>query len=298
MPRLGLIILDEEHEWTYKQTEPAPRYHAREVALKLARADRVGGGPGQRHARRGELLPRQPRRLPVCWSCRTGCRTRSLPGPAEAPAAPRTGRQGTCRLGVGMPPVEVVDLRAELQAGNRCIFSRSLHEAMTVALAAGQQVILFLNRRGTSTFIMCRDCGHVLTCKQCEVPFSYHEVEDDLVCHRCGRRALVPDICPQCWSKRIKFLGIGTQKVEDEVRRAFPEGPGAALGPRRDRRQGAPTRQILETLRQPPGRRAGGHPDDRQGAGPAAGDPGGRGLRRRDACTCPTSAAPSAPSSC
>ena len=126
-------------------------------------------------------------------------------------------------MGVGvLPPVEVVDLRVELKAGNRGIFSRSLHQAMTLALSMGQQVILFLNRRGTATFIMCRDCGHVIKCRSCDTPFSYHEVEDDLVCHRCSRRSLVPTICPQCWSKRIKFLGIGTQKVEEEVRVAFP----------------------------------------------------------------------------
>ena len=121
-----------------------------------------------------------------------------------------------------LPPVELVDLRAELRAGNRSIFSRSLHDAMTVALAANQQIILFLNRRGTATFIMCRDCGHVLRCRKCDAPLGYHQAEDDLVCHQCNRRYLVPQVCPQCWSKRIKFFGIGTQKVEEEMHTLFP----------------------------------------------------------------------------
>ncbi len=217
VPRLGLIVLDEEHEWTYKQTEPAPRYHARETALELARltgavvllGSATPDVESYYRASRGDYhLLELPHRVPHPIFA-TGH------APTESPAL-------TGDLPAGMPPVEVVDLRAELQAGNRSIFSRSLTEAMTTALAAGQQVILFLNRRGSSTFILCRDCGHVLTCKQCDVPYSYHEVEDDLVCHRCGRRALVPRICPQCWSKRIRFLGTGTQKVEDEVRRVFP----------------------------------------------------------------------------
>jgi primosomal protein N' (replication factor Y) len=218
LPRLGLVILDEEHEWTYKQADPAPRYHARQTALKLAELTGamvvLGSATPEietyHRASRGEYhLLELPRRVasPIFLG---------LENPTAA-----VGDSGEPGVGV-LPPVEVVDLRAELKAGNRGIFSRSLHQTMTVALAMGQQVILFLNRRGTATFIMCRDCGHVLKCRHCDTPFSYHEAEDDLVCHRCGRRALAPTICPQCWSKRIKFLGIGTQRVEEEVRVAFP----------------------------------------------------------------------------
>ena len=218
LPRLGLIIMDEEHEWTYKQTEPAPRYHARQVALRLAEltgamvilGSATPDVESYYRASRGEYhLLELPERVtrPIFLEQEV---TPERRGPSDVVSAT-------------LPPVEVVDLREELHAGNRSIFSRSLHRAMTVALAAGQQVILFLNRRGTATFIMCRDCGHVVKCRACDVPFSYHEAEDDLVCHRCGRRALVPTVCPQCWSKRIKFLGIGTQKVAEEVRRAFPQ---------------------------------------------------------------------------
>ncbi|MDP3046392.1 MAG: DEAD/DEAH box helicase, partial [Chloroflexota bacterium] len=215
LPRLGLVILDEEHEWTYKQTDPAPRYHARQVALKLAEMTGamvvLGSATPEvetyHRASRGEYrLLELPHRVASPVFLGQGLGHEGPPG----------GDGGAPGVGV-LPPVEVVDLRAELKAGNRGIFSRSLHQAMTLALAMGQQVILFLNRRGTATFIMCRDCGHVIKCRSCDTPFSYHEVEGDLVCHRCGKRALVPTICPQCWSKRIKFLGIGTQKVEEEV---------------------------------------------------------------------------------
>ena len=220
LPRLGLVILDEEHEWTYKQGDPAPRYHARQVALKLAEMAGamvvLGSATPEvetyHRASRGEYrLLELPHRVASPVFLGQGLGHEGPPG----------GDGGVPGVGV-LPPVEVVDLRAELKAGNRGIFSRSLHQAMTLALAMGQQVILFLNRRGTATFIMCRDCGHVIKCRSCDTPFSYHEVEDDLVCHRCGKRALVPTICPQCWSKRIKFLGIGTQKVEEEVHVAFP----------------------------------------------------------------------------
>ena len=220
LPRLGLLVLDEEHEWTYKQTDQAPRYHARDVALKLAgltgalvilgsATPDVGS---YYRAERGEftLLELPERAL----------------SPQSSVLSPQT-QVGSSDLGLrttdyGLPPVEVVDLRAELRAGNRSIFSRALHQAMTVALAAHEQVILFLNRRGTATFIMCRDCGFVVKCQRCDAPLAYHEAEDDLVCHHCNWRTLVPDICPACWSRRIKFFGIGTQKVEEEVRKAFP----------------------------------------------------------------------------
>jgi primosomal protein N' (replication factor Y) len=208
LPRLGLIVLDEEHEWTYKQTDQAPRYHARDVALKLAELT-------------GALVILGSATPDVGSFYRTERGEFNL---LELPERIQTGGVGGKEpwIGAPLPPVEIVDLRAELRAGNRSIFSRALHAAMTVALAAHEQVILFLNRRGTATFIMCRDCGFVLKCQRCDAPLAYHEAEDDLVCHHCNWRTLVPDICPACWSRRIKFFGIGTQKVEEEVRKAFP----------------------------------------------------------------------------
>jgi primosomal protein N' (replication factor Y) len=199
-PDLGLIVIDEEHEWTYKQHEQSPRYHAREVAIKLAELTGAVVILGSAtpdvetfyHAQREDY-----RRL-------------QLPG------------RVTPRDGSAMPQVEVVDLREELKAGNRGLFSRSLYQAMTQAVANGEQVILFLNRRGAATFIQCRSCGFVLRCRRCEVPLTYHLTENTLVCHQCNYRMPVPESCPRCTRRRMKFLGIGTQKLEQETGYSFP----------------------------------------------------------------------------
>ncbi len=200
-PDLGLIVMDEEHEWTYKQEEQQPRYHARDVAIKLAELTNsvviLGSATpdvtSYYRAQRGEFrLLRLPERI-----------SSGEPTP--------------------LPRVEIVDLRQELKEGNRSIFSRSLSKAIADVLHAREQVILFLNRRGTATFVQCRDCGFVLRCRRCDVSLTYHAAEDDLVCHHCNYRAKTPSICPNCQSRRIKFLGIGTQKVEEEIAKAFPK---------------------------------------------------------------------------
>jgi primosomal protein N' (replication factor Y) len=121
-----------------------------------------------------------------------------------------------------LPQVEVVDLRSELKAGNRSIFSRSLARGIREALDAREQVILFLNRRGTASFVQCRDCGHVPQCRLCAVALTYHEPEQALICHYCHRRAAPPAVCPECGGGRIRQLGLGTERVEEEARRAFP----------------------------------------------------------------------------
>ena len=200
-PNLGLIVIDEEQEWTYKQHDKSPRYHTRDVAIKLAELTGAVVILGSAtpdvetfyHAQRGDYrLLQLPRRV-------------------------------TPRDGSAMPQVEVVDLREELKAGNRSLFSRSLSQAMSKAVANGEQVILFLNRRGAATFIQCRSCGFVLRCKRCEVPLTYHLAEDILACHQCNYRMPVPQICPRCLRRRIKFLGIGTQKLEQEAGHSFPQ---------------------------------------------------------------------------
>ena len=199
-PDLGLIVMDEEHEWTYKQHEQAPRYHARDVAVKLAAlTDSVlilgSATPditSYYHGQQGRFkLLQLPQRI----------------SSGEVSALPR---------------VDIVDLRLELKEGNRSIFSRALSAAVADSLAAREQVILFLNRRGAATFVQCRDCGLVLRCRRCDVSLTYHAPEDDLICHHCNYRTKVPHVCPDCLSKRIKFLGIGTQKVEEEVAKSFP----------------------------------------------------------------------------
>jgi primosomal protein N' (replication factor Y) len=207
-PDLGLIVMDEEHEWTYKQQEPAPRYHTRAVAEKLAAltgAVLVLGSAtpdleSYHRARSGRyrLLTLPERVQPVGEGADRSCIVRPL------------------------PEVEVVDLRRELREGNRGIFSRSLGRAVAEALAAGEQVILFLNRRGAASFVQCRDCGHVPACSACAVSLTYHASEERLICHHCHRGRPLPERCPQCQSPRIRFLGIGTEKVEEEAGRAFP----------------------------------------------------------------------------
>ena len=200
-PALGLIVIDEEHEWTYKQSDKSPRYHARDIALKLAELAGVTVVLGTAtpdvetfyQAQRGDHhLLQLPERIT----------------PKESSPLPR---------------VEMVDLREELKAGNRSMFSRSLSRAIVNAVAGGEQVMLFLNRRGSATFIQCRDCGFVLACRRCELPLTYHLAEDALLCHQCNYRMPVPRICPQCQSRRIKFLGLGTQKLEQEASNAFPQ---------------------------------------------------------------------------
>jgi len=195
-PDLGLIVIDEEHEWTYKQQEQSPRYHARDVAIRLAELTGAVVILGSA----------TPDTTSYYRSQRGDYRLLELPE----------------RIATGEKRVAVVDLREELKAGNRSIFSRSLVEGIKQALAAREQVILFLNRRGSATFVQCRDCGHVLRCKRCDVSLTYHSAREDLVCHQCNYRLAMPRVCPRCGSKRIKFLGTGTQKVEEELGRAFP----------------------------------------------------------------------------
>ena len=126
-----------------------------------------------------------------------------------------------------LPPVQIVDMRAELQEGNRSIFSRALQTELTRILEHGQQGILFLNRRGTATYIFCRDCGYSLKCPRCDIPLTYHvqsrQRANTLICHRCGYARNMPAKCPGCGSARIKQFGTGTERVEAEVQALFPE---------------------------------------------------------------------------
>jgi primosomal protein N' (replication factor Y) len=203
-PDLGLIVLDEEHEWTYKQSDASPRYHARDVALRLAElcgaAVVLGSATpdvGSRYlAERGEhRLLELPSRV----------RTGPGGGPVPAPLA----------------RAEVVDMRDELKAGVRGIFSRALQGALRETLDRGEQAILFLNRRGAGGAVQCRDCGHALRCHRCETALTYHAEGDRLVCHRCGRASRAVPRCPVCRSPRIRHLGLGTQRVVQEVDRLF-----------------------------------------------------------------------------
>ncbi|MFH1651520.1 MAG: primosomal protein N' [Chloroflexota bacterium] len=198
-PDLGLIVIDEEHEWTYKQHDTSPRYHARTAALKLAELNGVSVILGSAtpdvesyyHAQRGDYqLLEMPERV-----------------------TPTTA----------MPQVEIVDMREELKAGNRSLFSRALREEIGQTAARQEQAILFLNRRGGATFIQCRHCGFVLHCRRCDNTLTFHPVEDVLTCHQCNYHTAVPSACPRCHGQPLKFLGFGTQRLEQETQEAFPE---------------------------------------------------------------------------
>jgi len=220
---LGLIVVDEEHEPAYK-AERTPRYHARDVALQLGRltgATVVLGSATPdvvtyRRAERGEIqLITLPRRV---LAHRDEWPTRDRAATSIATSS-KTREWRTLPL----PRVQVVNLAEELKAGNRSIFSRALQQAVRQTLDAGQQVILFLNRRGTATFVLCRDCGYVARCARCRTPLTYHEGQTLLICHHCNRRQISPAQCPQCHSTRIRYFGIGTERVEAAVRETFPQ---------------------------------------------------------------------------
>ncbi len=200
-PDLGLIILDEEHEWTYKQADKSPCYNTREVALKRAELS-------------GAVL--------LLGSATPDVESyyRSQNGTYQLLELIERITTGTASP---LPPVQIVDLKDELKAGNISLFSRSLHSAMEAALTSHEQIILFLNRRGGATFVECRSCGYVIRCKRCEVPLSYHFTEESLICHQCNYHTAVPEVCPRCRSRKIKYLGVGTEKLEQETAKLFPQ---------------------------------------------------------------------------
>ncbi|GAB2702313.1 primosomal protein N' [Paenibacillus thermoaerophilus] len=198
---LGLVIIDEEHEASYKQDE-SPKYHAAEIAA---------------------------------WRCRQhgaplvlGSATPSME--TYFAASPRDGRRPSVRLlrmptrvnGRPLPPVHIVDLREELRSGNRSMFSNRLRDAIAARLERREQAVLFLNRRGYATFVMCRSCGYVAGCPHCDISLTYHQRASALRCHYCGHAERLPLECPDCGSSHIRHFGTGTQRVEEELGRAFP----------------------------------------------------------------------------
>ena len=207
-PGPALIVLDEEHEWTYKQTDPAPRYHVREVAEQYAR---LTGAVVVLGSATPDIVTHQRASTGRYRSLELAQRVHRTD--AADPTSPLRSAP--------LPAVEIVDMREELLGGNRSVFSAALRAALTTALAAGEQVILFLNRRGAAVFV-CRTCGEARNCDRCSVPLTYHQRDHLLRCHECGLTAPPDPSCPACGSDRIRPMGMGTERLEEEVQRAFP----------------------------------------------------------------------------
>lgn len=230
LPNIGVIVIDEEHDSSYKQSPPIvpPYYHARDVAMHLAalhgatlilgsatpdlvtrwRADRgtihYVHLPDRVMVHRGQF-DQQVTRLPV-------------------PADRYTITDTPDALSAPLPPVDVVDMRQELRMGNHSIFSRALRESLTMVLARGEQAMLYLNRRGTATIVLCRDCGYVVKCPRCETPLTYHDSDKSaLICHGCNFRQPPPTVCLECKSKRIRYFGAGTELLEKTVAAEFTD---------------------------------------------------------------------------
>jgi len=239
--KLGLIVLDEEHDSSYKQSEGGglndmpvrlPLYHARDTAVELARLTNATVILGSatpsleawNRAQRGEykLLTLARRILGHAQVIEEQAAHFHIEAKSYHPAETDAARY------TDLPPVDIVDMRAELKSGNVHIFSRRLQSALAEVLQRSEQAILFMNRRGQSTFVMCRDCGYVVVCPRCDSPLTYHEPIEPvktppaLICHTCNHREAQPQHCPECQSTRIRYFGAGTQKIESELVALFP----------------------------------------------------------------------------
>jgi len=196
LKNLGLIVVDEEHETTYKQYDSAPRYHARDVAIIRAKFTNAV-----------TILGTATPSLETFYNTSIG-KSHYIHLPYRIDNRP-------------LPQVEIIDMREEHKLGNRSIFSLRLKEAIEERLNKHEQVIIFLNRRGFATFIQCRDCGATMRCPNCEITLTYHFTDKTLKCHYCNFQKISPQLCPRCQGYNIQYYGTGTQKVEDELQRLF-----------------------------------------------------------------------------
>ncbi|MFL0249912.1 primosomal protein N' [Clostridium neuense] len=192
---LGLIVIDEEHEGSYK-SESDPKYSAVEIGEMKSEIEGC-------KLVLGSATPS----IDTYYKC-TNKEYKLLSISERAD-------------GASMPDISVVDMREELKENNKSIFSRKLYKAIEETLEKKEQIILFLNRRGFSTFVSCRKCGLVFKCKNCDVPLTYHNDKKYLICHYCGSTEEIPKICPKCGSKYVKYFGVGTERVEREVKKIF-----------------------------------------------------------------------------
>lgn len=194
---LGIIIIDEEHDSSYK-SEASPKYNAKEVARKIAKEEKIP-------LLFGSATPD----LTTFYSSNNG----------KITLLKLTKRANNSSL----PQVKIVDLKQELANGNRSMLSSDLYIAIEQNLNNKLQTILFLNRRGYSTFIMCRNCGYTVKCKNCNISMTYHSYENKLKCHYCGYEQQLVKKCPECESEKIRYFGTGTQKLEQEIHKLFPQ---------------------------------------------------------------------------
>ena len=194
---IGILIIDEEHDISYK-SDMSPRYNAKDIARYICKNNKCP-----------LLLGSATPDLVTFYRAKT----------SKIKLLPLTKRANNSNL----PTVEVVDLRQELANGNKSMISQKLKEYIEENLKNKKQTILFLNRRGFSTFVMCRDCGFTAKCKNCNITLTYHKRENKLKCHYCGFETKNIEVCPICKSKNVKYFGAGTQRLEEEVQKMFPE---------------------------------------------------------------------------
>jgi primosomal protein N' (replication factor Y) len=231
---IGLIVVDESHDQSYYQSESAPSFHVRELAAIYARqihalcivgsatpdittTFRAARGDWQAVSLPDRILAHKEAvkaQLAIVGGATLEKDVKFHPLEADAETT-------------DLPPVKIIDMRCEMQEGNRSIFSRALQAEITRILAHGQQGILFLNRRGMATYVFCRDCGYTLKCPRCDIPLTYHthaqKRADALICHRCAYTRNMTTKCPDCGSLRIKQFGTGTERVEAELHALFPQ---------------------------------------------------------------------------
>lgn len=221
LPNIGLIVADECHDASYYQSEP-PFYHAVTSAQEYARLCGAVFVMGSATPTIEQRFNSTPLQLPPFSSKMGGDGEGGLSRLLSLPQRVADSQ---------LPPVSIVDMRAELKSGNRGIFSRALSEALAETLSRGEQAILFLNRRGTATYVFCRDCGTTLKCPNCDTPLTYHTdlrdarhpSPDALLCHRCGYTRNMPKKCAVCGSAQIRQYGLGSEKVETDVQAMFPQ---------------------------------------------------------------------------
>lgn len=208
MDRVGVIIIDEEHDSAYKQ-DTEPRYHARNVAIYLAK--QTGAGLIM-----GSATPA----VESAWHADCADYRKLVLADRVSPAVVDSDHGGAGSL--ALPSVEIVDLRLELRQGNIALLSETLQKHVRASLEQGEQAILLLNRRGQSTVVLCRSCGARLICPYCDIPLVFHRDRSTMICHRCNYQEAPPRSCPVCEEGQLDYFGAGTQRVEEEARRLFP----------------------------------------------------------------------------